>query len=404
MKLKLIGLLLIATTVLFSCKKDEDNPDPNPTIPTVPSGNGGNNGGEGEVSASPTFLKVGAEYQYDMKFFFGYDSVYTVIEEQIGENLFLARNYTDANASSPTEYYKLDGDDFLTSVRMRDDASYDIICRFGKPVGTKWNVNRGHQDYVYEIVGVNESITTMNSTITDAVKIKITRLSSGAVSYLFCSPTIGVIGSGNYEDEPGMRLEYYNLGTQPYDPNKQLPPVTYGDFDFVKVGNFWELDDDFNGHSVRIDIESKLTGKNVYKVKNTQSTTTATESYYSYWFEDNGYLMVYEDGEQEVQADPIYVKESLAKIGQGWTGYTATSVFIYKINYLAQDIYTNVYPEASSWPCIGIGVSEGLFLSQTNFWNATKGQIAIGGFYQFDLSSSNAKASEMPIFPIVSPY
>ena len=146
---------------------------------------------------------------------------------------------------------------------------------------------------------------------------------------------------------------------------------------------------------MEIKIDSKLADKNIYKVKLTYDGDVS----YLYWYEDRGLLMVYEDGEEIEEADPVYETLSQAKVGHGWVSPASTgTVFIYRVTALNETMDTYF----GELPCMAIDVSNGLFSSQTNYWNQNKGNVLVSGLVSRDLTGSNARRDGLPLIPVVS--
>lgn len=358
-------------------------------------------GDDGETSGGPkielTFLAEGTEYHYYALNFFGDDSIKCVIGEQIGRDTFLVRNYSDLITVFPTQYWTVKDGNFYTSYRLRDPEAYQIECKFGKPKGTSWKVRKGSATYTYTIDEVDVSITTGQSEITDAVKVKIQTGSS--TYYQYFSPTIGLIGTGNFEDESAsMRLVRYVVGN-PASTNKVTPPITYGDFPFLEVGNYWTYSESslLGEDELTVTVESKLSSKNIYKVHLSYASGGEGDSY---WFEDNGYLMTYDEGEDITQADPLYVIPSKAKLEEGWGSLTESGRFyIYEITSLDEAVDT-FYGEL---PAMGIYVTDGLFVSQTNYWHLNKGNVLVTGAGWREIIGTNVRQSQRQFIPMLAP-
>lgn len=289
---------------------------------------------DGDKSNEPNielpFLAEGTEYHYYSLNFFGDDSIKCVIEDQIGRDTFLVRNYSEYIPVFPTQYWTVKNGNFYISYRLRDPDAYQIECKFNKPKGTSWKVKKGTVNYTYTIDEVNATITTGQSEITDAVKVKIQTGSS--TYYQYFSPTVGLIGTGNFEDESAtMRLVRYSVAPRG-TTGKVIPAITYSNFPFFKVGNYWTYTESsiFGEDQLTVTIESKHPSDNIYKVHLAYASGGESDSY---WFEDNGYLMTYDEGEDVMQADPLYVVPSKAEIGHGWGSLTESGKFyVYELH------------------------------------------------------------------------
>jgi hypothetical protein len=360
-------------------------------------------GGDGEkpIKTDVTFLKKGTRYTFQYKDNLFDGTIESVVEEQIGQDTFLVRNTSEEVTSIfPSQYWVLHDDNLYTSFRLRDPDTYQIECKFNKPVGTSWNVFKGTNTYAYTIDALNVTIKTVSKgDITDAIKIKIQ--TGSVISYQYVSPTVGPLGDGSADDDAAkIKVVDYTIGTI-NSPDVHVPPISFGSFPFLKVNNYWTYDESsFFGDDVvvKLEIVSKEASKNVYKVKLTYGETTPT---YSYWYEDGGMLMVYEDGEAVENADAIYMNASDAEIGYGWAGLTGTSTYyIYKISSLNESMDTYF----GELPCMGIDVSNGLFSTQINYWNQNKGNVSVSGLIvSRDITSSNARGvnKKTPFIPII---
>jgi hypothetical protein len=373
------NLLIFALTfVFFACNKKKDNPTPSNS----------NNGNPGNVSV--TFLKEGAHYIYDYDSFFGSDTVGAFVEKQLAQDTFLVRYYTTIDGIYPTQYYVLHNGELSSSFRLRDPASYQVLCKFNQPVGTSWTITSGSYIYTCTIDSVNAKVITGKGMVTDAVKVKLTLNGTSQSSYNYYSPSVGILGTGNYGSTASMQLKDYTLGTTTgTTPPSKLPAITFGSFPFLKVANYWRYNiTTLSGSDVlKVQINSK-SSQGVYAVSLTYESDNSTST--EYWFEDNGYLMVYEAGEKIYQADPIYMNPSSSKVGYGWTGLTSSgSTFIYKISDLSATASSTAFGSLS---CMQIDVSNGVFSSQSNYWNANKGQVSIDGLQTMDAIESNAKS------------
>ncbi len=393
-KKKIFLWILVLSGLSYSCEKDEPEEQKkseeilkdtlkvvDPTTPT-------------EV----TFLKVGSEYRYLSNSLFSTDSVRSVVEEQIDDNTYLVRNYSTSGRSVPTQYYRIENGDFKISFRLRDEASYITECKFNKPKGTYWSVTKYGKNYNYQIVGVNEVISTQNKVITDAVKVQITLSGGTSTSFFYYSPTVGMIGTGDFSNESTQfRLKEFSIGNEQYETGKTIKAITYGDFEFLKVGNYWEYNSEAAGKIVQTIVSKDQ--NNIYKTKTSIDGVASN----TYWYEDNGYLMVYEEGETVLEADPIYVKDSKAVVGQGWLGLTqSNSTYIYMIDNVNEMYFSEYYN--LSLPVTQIGVSSGLVSSQTNNWNSEKGEVSVTGLFSQELIQTNVRESSSGSYEVLAPF
>lgn len=360
---------LSAMVVISSCSSDGEEPQP---------------------ATEVTFLKVGTKYTlYYNDGFWNVDSLYTEVSKQLATDTFLVRNSSPTIAVAGTQYWVLKDNNFYTSIRLRDPSTYQIECKFNQPVGTTWNVTKNGVAYVYTIEELNATVNTGDGAVTDAIKIKITSSSQSSVQYI--SPSVGMLGNGSVEEDVVAKVIHYKVGTTA-PVTKNLPKISFGNFPFLKVNNYWDyVESNLLGDPVDVTtlVESKLPSTNIYKVKITYNGASS----YSYWYEDAGMLMVYEEGEEVVEADPIYGNSSVAEVGYGWAGLTSTNtMFIYQVTDIDEviDTYFGLIP------CTEISVSNGLFTSQYNYWNQNKGNVAVGGFVTRDVVDSNAKRKRKP--------
>jgi hypothetical protein len=374
------AILLLAGASLFSCSKDDDA---EPATEETKLG----------------FMKVGTSYTYYFDDgLFNADTVRTIVEKQLATDTFLVRHTSPTVVLANTQYWVVKDNNFYSSIRLRDPSTYSLECKFGQPVGTTWNVVKNKVPYTYSIEAVDVTIITGDGEIKDAVKVKM-RAANGQEAFQYFSPTVGLLGNGSISEDVTMKLVHYKVGTtEPVNGN--TPHITYGAFPFMEVGKFWyytesSLFGDDVGVSISIDSKS---AQNIYKVKVTYDGTPS----YQYWFEDNGMLMVYDEGETYLNADPIYMKESIATEGYGWASLTPTGkVFIYEVETVSE-VSDTYFGEL---PCMQISVTDGLFTSQVNYWNAAKGNVLVSGMVSREVLDSNArKQSRLLAIPVIAPY
>jgi hypothetical protein len=378
-----LSLLAIVIFSVSSCKKKHDDPKP--------SDNNSNNGNNVELS----FLKEGATFKHHFDNLFE-DTITIVIEKKLAQDTFLVRYVTDLDIISPTVYWVLKNNTLYSSYRLRDPDGYQAECKFGEPVGTSWQVKKGNYLYVYTIDSLNATVVTGAGKFTDAVKIKIQSATSSQASYFYYSPTAGLLGDGKAGTQ---NLLEFKPGTDVSAP-AQLPAITYGNFPFLKTGNYWKYSESafsMEDDSVLVMIESKVSGKNIYKVKLKYDSSSDAE--YEYWYEDNGLLMVYEEGESLLKADPIYSSTAKSKVGHGWTGFTSSgTAFIYKITSLNEPVDTYYGPLQAT----AISVTSGFFSAQTNYWTENKGNVLVSGLVERNIGKSNVRMSDSSIInPLV---
>jgi len=377
MKAIFLKTLVVAVGVLFFSCGGSDDPSPS--------------------NVDVSFLKVGTKYTYYYDDgFWNIDSIYLEVSKQLAPDTFLIRYESESIALSPTQYWVLKDNNLYTSLRLRDPDAYTLECKFGKPKGTTWKTKRRNVEYTYKIEEVNASVKTKDGVVDDAVKVKV---SSGAQSgYLYFSPTVGMLGNGSYDDETvTQKPVHYKIGTTNTTTNT-IPPISFGNFPFLAVGKYWNYtQEDFFGDvvSLQIKVEEKLASKNIFKVK----TTYDGEVDYSYWYEDNGFLMVYDEGENVLNADPIYVDESIAEIGYGWGGLTPSgTLFIYTID-AKNEVVDSYYGELS---CLNIGVTDGFISTQSNYWTKAKGNVKVTGMVAREIEATNVRSrGERKIFSVV---
>lgn len=301
------------------------------------------------------------------------------------------------NYASPTQYMVVKDGNLYVSYRHRDPATYQIECKFGQPVGASWEVRKAGQLYTYSIDSLNAKVKTGRGLVTDAIKVKLTpQANTSQTTYQYVSPSVGILGDGNFGSTASMQLKDYSVSTTTSTAPATLP-ISFGNFPFMKVGNFWRYNlSYFGGESevIRLDIVSKLANLNVYQAKLTYESTN--ESTLEYWYEDQGRLMVYESGETLLQADPIYITPTKAAVGHGWTGTTSRgTTFISKISALSSTQST-FYGQQS---CMSIDVSSGVFSAQTNHWNTDKGLVLVDGLMSQEIISTNVRKSPTPVVP-----
>jgi hypothetical protein len=369
--------VIVLAVILFSCGKDDD---------------------PGPANNTASFLKVGTKYTFffnDNMFY--EDSIKTVIEKELAPDTFLVRNYSESIATAPTQYWVLKDNNFYVSFRLRDPSTYQIECKFGQPVGTTWTVNKANTNFTYKIEALDVSITTGEGVVNDAIKVSV-KAPNGQQHLQYISPTVGMLGNGSINENVTTKLYNYTIGSSTTTTNS-IPKITFGNFPFLAVGKYWNYrESDIIGDEkdVNILVESKLPNQNIFKIK----MTYAGEISYSYWYEDNGLLMVYEGNETLLNADPIYMNESIAKVGYGWMGVAPSGMtFIYEIVKLNEST-DSFFGEL---PCMEIEVTQGLFSSQSNFWHKSKGNVLVSGWVSRDVVGSNVRSTnQKPFIPILS--
>lgn len=374
------AMLLLAGAALSSCSKDDDA---KPTSEETKLG----------------FMKVGTRYTYYYDDgLFNADTVKTIVEKQLATDTFLVRHTSPSIAVANTQYWVVKDNGFYSSIRLRDPSTYSLECKFGQPVGTTWNVVKNKVPYTYTIEAVNTTVTTGDGEVKDAIKVKMSA-ANGQTSFQYFSPTVGLLGNGSIDEKVTMKTVHYKVGTtEPVEGN--TPRITYGNFPFMAVGKNWVYTESSifgNDANVSLSIDSK-SAKNIYTVTVTYNGTPSNQ----YWFEDNGMLMVYDQGETYLNADPIYMKESIATEGYGWGSLTSTGTyFIYKVDAVSE--VTDSY--FGELPCMQISVTDGLFSSQVNYWNAAKGNVLVTGLVSREVIDSNArKQSQLPVMPVIASY
>lgn len=344
-------------------------------------------------------MKVGTSYTYYFDDgLFNADTIRTVVEKQLATDTFLVRHTSPTIAVVNTQYWVVKDNNFYSSIRLRDPSTYSLECKFGQPVGTTWDVVKNKVPYKHSIEAVDVTVTTGDGEIKDAVKVKM-RAANGQEAFQYFSPTVGLLGNGSISEKVSMKLVHYKVGTvEPVKGN--TPRITFGGFPFMAVGKYWDYTENSIFESdvaVNISIDSK-SAQNIYKVTVTYDETPSSQ----YWFEDNGMLMVYDEGETYLNADPIYMKESIATEGYGWGSLTPTGkVFIYTVDAVSE-VADTYFGEL---PCMQISVTDGLFSSQVNYWNAAKGNVLVSGMVSREVVDSNArKQSRLPVIPVIAPY
>jgi hypothetical protein len=353
-------ILMVFVLCTLSC---EDSNDPKPS--TIP------------------FLMVGASYTYYLD---GIDTIKTVVEKQLAADTFLVRTYSKTVDVLPTQYWVLKDSIFYSSIRLRDPSTYQIVCKFGEPVGTSWPVHKGSELFLYSIEAKNVSINTGEGLVKDAIKIKVSSQSAPPV-FQYISPTIGILGNSSVNEKNGLSLIHYTLG-QSNITNNIIMPITFGSFPFLEVGKYWNYTEESS-----ILIESKLSTNNIYKIKH-----EGRGDFYSYWYEDNGILMEYEENENILNADPIYFSKEIAVDGYGWvSSYREGVIAINTITEL--DILTDSFFGAGL-PCMKINVKFNLSNAQSNYyWHENKGTILITGFAPREVIDSNVRTKSIYRFP-----
>lgn len=357
---------LIIIFMSMSCKKDKDS---------VIDGNRG-----------VVFLKVGTAYTYSFKG----ETVTSAVEKEAGKDTFLIRNYSETvDTLFPAVYYALNNGNFSRSIRLRDPASYVLVCKFNQPEGTTWNITDEYgRASVLTIDSVNTKVNTGKGWIKDAIKVKT--VTGNSTTYNYYSPTIGYIGQGSVSTSASIQLTDYTISTA--SPTRASYPITFGSFPFTKIGNEWtfEVSTTSGKDNVTKSIDNKVGKSNIYKVKVTRDSQPNLFTF-EYWYEDHGRLMIYEDGESALQADVVYMDESISKVGDGWVSKTKDgSILLSRISNLNLMKSTG-WGQLSSEE-IEIKNREGL--SAKDYWNKDKGNVLTTGDISRVLVNSNARISK----------
>lgn len=359
---------LVIIFLSMSCKKDKD-------AEVLIDGNNG-----------VTFLKVGTDYSYS----FSGETVTSSVEQEAGKDTFLIRNYSETvDTIFPSVYYALKDGNFSRSVRLRDPASYVLVCRFNQPQGTTWNVTDEYgRASVLTIDSVNTKVKTGKGWITDAIKVRT--VTGNTTSFDYYSPTVGFIGNGSVGTEAAIQLTEYSISTT--SPTGAPYRITFGNFPFTKIGNEWTFEESSTSgkDNVTKSIDNKVGKTNIYKVRVTRESQPNIFTF-EYWYEDHGRLMIYEDGENALQADIAYIDESISKVGDGWVSKTKDGkILVSRISNLNA-------PQSTGWgelPSeeIEIKNKEGLFAK--DYWNKDKGNLLTTGDISKVLLNSNARISK----------
>jgi hypothetical protein len=358
---------LITILILMSCKKDKDE--------AVDLNNG------------VIFLKTGTTYTYN----YSGETVTSAVEQEAGKDTFLIRNYSQTiDTIFPAVYYALKDGNFSRSIRLRDPDSYVVVCKFNHPEGTTWNVTDEYgRTSVLTIDSVNTKVNTGKGWITDAIKVR--SVSGNSASYSYYSPTVGFIGNGSVDTEAAIQLTDYSVSTT--SPTGASYPITFGNFPFTKIGNEWIFEETTTSgkDNVTKSIENKIGKSNIYKVKVTRESQPDLITF-EYWYEDHGRLMVYEDGENALQADVVYIDESLSKVGDGWVSKTKDgSILLSRISNLNVTQFTGW----GNLPSEEIEIKNREGLSAKDYWNKDKGNLLTTGGINRVLVNSNARTSKL---------
>lgn len=364
---------LLPVSFFTACKKSSSDPQPS---------------GSNSNSVNVTFLKVGASSIYNYKDFAYTDTIYSVVEKEIAQDTFLVRNYTSIPYIVPSEYFVLSGNTLSYSYRMRDPGSYQILCKFNQPVGTTWTALQDNViNYTATIDSVNAVVPSGIGMLTNVVKVKYVD-AYGNTTYQYFSPTVGIIGVGY--STATLYLKKNTTGTTVSNAPSKMPAITFGNFPFLTVGNIWKyaLQEGGIADTLVVTVASK-NAQNIYTI-NLLDQASGTPVI-NYWYEDNGYLVAYQTGEQIVQGDPIYENPSIAKLNDGWVGLSGSTTYCYRITSLDSNTTSAQYGLQA---CMAINVNSGLLSNQTNYWNASKGEVHVDGIsFTQDLYNSNVRTS-----------
>lgn len=358
-----LTLLLASSMLLFSCKKKTDDPTPNgqPNNSNI---------------SRPAFLEEGTEYEFDYTSIFDDASVRSLVFKEVAKDTFEVRNYTESDSYPGKLFIVWNNGSIYSSIRLRDQASYQKICDFAATVGTSWKGKYG----TYSVEAHNTKITTLFGELNDVTKIKYLQTGSTEASYEYYSLKYGIVGQGyesNDEMTAKINLKTVKMGTKNPNPSAKAPAITYGSFPFLKVGAQLKYEAEMgiteDEDTLTLLVKSKLSNTNIYEVTLNFKYEGTTET--QYWYEDAGKLMVYEPGETPKQADVLYIKD--AQKGDAWVGVDGTSTFYYKVTEPKFHLLDGYDPNLE---VTEIQVSGGLFSSQTNYWSEKLGQVAVSGF------------------------
>src|SRR5688572_21199724 len=110
--------------LISSCSTEEPEPVDDPTDNPIDST--GNPTGPTDIPTDPAnnstsaFLRVGTRWDFYYNTFLGTDTIGIEIEEQLGADTFLVRNYAEEIAVIPTQYWVMKDDNLYVSFRLRD--------------------------------------------------------------------------------------------------------------------------------------------------------------------------------------------------------------------------------------------------------------------------------------------
>lgn len=373
--------------VFSACKKDTI--DPEDTSSDTPT----------ENSKNVTFMNEGYINTYHQETWLEEYDFTMEVESEIKKDVFVLRQTSTSFSTIPTLYWKLENDILYSSFRMRDDNNYFVECKFNEIDGASWTRNISGSEYTYLVESNSDTLTIAGQLRDDLVKIKVSS-PSGSISYNYYSYSLGYIGSTNSSGSWTVKLTEHEKKTIPTTLETAFPARTFGSFDFLRTGVFWNFEyyDLNTGLTNTIDVKVLTKdSKNIYKVQLITVTSGVSQTEIQYWFEDDDYLMVYDENESIDEADPIFVKSNKAKVGLGWTGKSISGTnFNYKISEINALFVTNLHGEISSTR-IDSGTGGFWGATQNNVWSDSKGQIATTGWIYLDLTGSNAKnAAEQP--------
>jgi len=360
------GLNLVVYLVIvflsMSCKKDKDAVDLNNGV---------------------VFLKTGTAYTYS----YSGETVTSVVDQEAGRDTFLIRNYsTTVDTVFPAVYYALKDGNLSRSIRLRDPESYVVVCKFNHPEGTTWNAtDEFGTASVYTIDSVNTKVNTGKGWITDAIKVRC--VSGTSTRFYYYSPSVGFIGTGSAGTGATITLTDYSISTT--SPSGNSYPITFGSFPFIKIGNEWTFEETSSSGKVMVNksVDNKVGKTNIYRVKVTRDTQTAT---FEYWYEDHGRLMVYEQGENALQADVVYIDQAVSEVGDGWVSKTKEG------NIILSRISSLNASQSTGWGALSAEEIELKSLegwTAKDYWNKDKGNLLTTGGISRILVNSNARVA-----------
>ncbi len=155
---------------------------------------------------------------------------------------------------------------------------------------------------------------------------------------------------------------------------------------FMEVGNYWKMEMTTFGASDTLTLTLTAVENNVFTV----DITTSTDNFTEYWYVYEGFLKVYQDGEDMADAKSIF--KSGGNIGDTWTNPRETSAGATTIFEIESITESGTTPSGTYDNLQKLEVTfSDAFNTQYNYWSPSVGQIKQTGFLTMILVETNVQ-------------